>query len=64
MGEEGWLIFTCSLMRWRRLRRTDRVLEHMRAKRKIIVSLKINQSYFQEGKKQKELSLIEVYHKV
>lgn len=26
VGKEGWLIFTCSLKRWRRLRRTDRIL--------------------------------------
>jgi hypothetical protein len=26
MSEEGWLIFTCSLKRWGRLRRTDRIL--------------------------------------
>lgn len=26
VGEEGWLIFTGSLKRWRRLRRTERIL--------------------------------------
>lgn len=34
VGEEGRLIFTCSLKRWRRLRRTDRVLKHTQERRK------------------------------
>ena len=34
VGEKGRLIFTCSLKRWRRLRRTDRVLKHTWERRK------------------------------
>lgn len=34
VGEEGWLILTCSLKRWRWLRRTDRILKHIWGKEK------------------------------
>lgn len=34
VGEEGGLILTRSLKGWRRLRRTDRILQQMRERRK------------------------------
>lgn len=65
VGEEGWLIFTCSLKRWGRLRRTNRILKHKTGGGETsIMSCKIHQSYSWEGRLQKALSVTDLGREV